>query len=321
MSLSDAIISTIAYFDVFGYPLTAIEILAYLWSNETKSLELINNELARLLAAKKIETKSGFFFLPNRENIVLTRQNSVQHVAQKLNRAKRAAKLIRYVPFVEAMFVCNTVAAGSAQKSSDIDVFIIITPDRLWLSRLLITGLLHIFSLRRHGKKIDNRICLSFYIASDHLNLKSIALENDDIYLHYWIRQLLPIYDPKNFWQKMQSANGWIDKKTPRPSSAFKLIDRYRTEDCKRSRMIKKILEKFWQGGYGDLIESQAKGIQETHMKKRHASEISKQHVIVNDHMMKFHENDRREYFRDEWRKRYSNVISTKHEEKSSMAE
>lgn len=311
MSLSDAIISTIAYFDVFDYPLTAVEILTYLWGNETKPLNLINDELTRLLATKKIQTKSGFYFLSNRENIVSVRQNSVRHIAHKLNQAKRAAKLIRYIPFVEAMFVCNTVAAGSAQESSDIDVFIIISPGRLWLSRLLITGLLHIFSLRRHGKKVTDRICLSFYISSDHLNLKSIALEEDDIYLHYWIRQLLPIYDPKKFWQKMQSANGWIDQKTPRPSSAYKLIDRYRADDCRRSRVIKNLLEKFWQGRYGDLIESQAKGIQEAHMKKRHTAEVLKRHVIVNDRMMKFHENDRREYFRDEWRKRTQQFLKS----------
>ena len=302
-----AIAQTLAYFDIFDYPLTATELYAYLWHHSAINQSAFLETLEKAKNSGIVEQKNGYYFLPGREDSISVRERAVRHVAHKLDRAKRAGKLIRYLPFLQAMFVCNTVAAGCSDETSDIDVLIVVKQGRIWLTRLFVTGLLGLFGLRRTKKKIVNQICLSFYLTDTNLNLQSIALKEADIYLCYWIRQLLPVYDPSNLYQKIQDANRWVNQWVA-PNAPYQLIDRYRAPDTRLSSAVKNLFTAFWSGSYGDIIESQAKQIQQTHM-KFHPPVPSEnpRSVIMNDAMLKFHENDRREYFRDEWRKRISN--------------
>lgn len=302
---TQAVRKTLAYFDVFAYPLTAPELYQSLWEYRVDvSYSHWLLDLQEIARADCIEHKHGYYFLPQREATIPERERSVRSVAKKLAIARRAANKIRYLPFVRALFVCNTVATGSASADSDIDVLIVAKAGRIWLARLLVTGLLGLFRLRRTKIKITNRICLSFYLTDNALNLQSIAIPTPDIYLCYWIRQLVPTYDPDNLLQAIQSANAWVDEFVAPTAAPYQLIDRYRALDSRLSSVIKKILEKFWAGRYGNLMESQAKALQQTHRKLYPPKTGDNRSVIVSDTMMKFHENDRREYFCEEWRKR-----------------
>jgi len=65
---------------------------------------------------------------------------------------------------------------------------------------------------------------------------------------------------------------------------------------------IKNFFEKIWQGGYGDLMEKQAKSLQETKFKLSSRNfENKDKKVILNDKMLKFHENDRRKKYQQQW--------------------
>ena len=74
-------------------------------------------------------------------------------------------------------------------------------------------------------------------------------------------------------------------------------------DNGKVGKFFKKILEKVWGAKYGDLIEAQAKGAQLAKMKMNYnsAQNIPDTRVIVSDSMLKFHENDRREEYREKW--------------------
>ena len=97
------------------------------------------------------------------------------------------------------------------EEDSDIDVFIVIKKGRLFITRALVTLYLSFLRMRRTKKKIKNKICLSFYIADDSLNLEKTAIKND-IYLIYWLSTLVPVYDPQNFYQIIIKNNQWLNK-------------------------------------------------------------------------------------------------------------
>jgi hypothetical protein len=69
-----------------------------------------------------------------------------------------------------------------------------------------------------------------------------------------------------------------------------------------------------WEGKYGDLIEGQAKGIQQAKMKFNFGSvqNAGDTRVVINDKMLKFHEKDRRVEYRDEWIKKCKNLDMNK---------
>lgn len=324
--LKQSILKTLAYFDVFGYPLTKEELwrLRYGYT-DNPDLRMTYADFIRALDGSGslhgvAERSSGFYFLPGREENVATRQRAVKWFEEKMKIAKRAIKKLRWVPFLRAVFVCNTLAGPGLEKGSDIDVFVVVRKGRLWLARLLATIVLSLFGLRRTKKIFKDRVCLSFYVTDDNLNLSKIALDEDlsgaasaksDIYLMYWLAQLIPIYDPDNLHTSIQRANQWVKKYLPNAFVPYELSERLRVSDSVVSKFVKGLLERMWSGSYGDLMEKQAREAQKARMKMNYASVQNEPdtRVIVSEQMLKFHENDRRKEYRERWREKCKKYV------------
>lgn len=305
--IKQSILKTLAYFDIFNYPLTKEEIFRYLYKDNVINIEYPEfiNQLQQLQQLHHLQHHNGLYFLPGREEIVNNRQDKVKIMDKKLKIARRGIKKIASVPFVRAVFVCNTLSGPGLEDDSDIDVFIIVKNRRLWLTRLLVTLKLSFFRLRRTKHKIKNRICLSFYLSDYNLNLEKIAIK-DDVYLVYWLAQLVPFYDPDNFYEILIGANKWVEKYLANGIQSYDMSLKYKVESRKCERFTKNFLEKMWGGGYGDLIEGQARGIQQAKMKMNFGSvqNAGDTRVVINDKMLKFHEKDRRVEYREEWIKK-----------------
>jgi len=304
-----AIFDTLAYFDVFHTPLTSEEVHSLLWKQKA-SYTMVRDAMFALVQERCIVEQEGFYFLPGRAENVDRRQMAIPLIDTKLKIAAKAGRRIRWIPFFDAMFVCNTVASASASEDSDIDVFIIIRRGRLWITRLLITLTLSLFRMRRHKEHVANKICLSFYVTDAHLNLSDVTIDEPDIYMAYWIAQLIPIYDPKNIRAKILKENSWVKTYIPQGMGAYRMHPAFRVEDRGVGKKIRYMFETMWKSGYGDLIEKQAKQVQEKKMSINYASVKDEQdtRVVIDDTMLKFHENDRRAQYRDEWRKTVQHI-------------
>lgn len=296
--LRQSISRTLAYFDVFGYPLTKEELWRYLL-RMTDNTDLRITYADFVLQLDGVLNKDGFYFLPGREENVETRQRAVKWFEEKMKIAKRAVKKIRWVPFLRAVFICNTMAGPGLKEESDIDIFIITRRGRIWLVRFLATFVLKFFRLRTFKNKTKDRVCLSFFVTDDNLNLSKIALD-EDVYLMYWLAQLIPVYDPDNLHVSVQRANQWVEKYLPNAFVPYELSERLRVDNGRISKFVKNLLEKIWGGKYGDLMEKQAGEAQKIRIKMNYASAG----IIVSEQMLKFHENDRRSEYRQRWLKK-----------------
>ncbi|MBI4427074.1 MAG: hypothetical protein HY569_01130 [Candidatus Magasanikbacteria bacterium] len=307
--IQQSTLQTLAYFDIFDYSLTKEETRRYLYRVDNADIDIscfdLVKHLKQLQQLQHIQHRHGFYFLPGREAIVAARQDKVKIIEQKMKIAVKGIKKIRWAPFIRAVFVCNTVAGGFADEKSDIDVFVVVRAGRIWLARALATLILSVFRVRRTKTKINNRICLSFYVTEDNLNLEKVAIK-DDVYLKYWLAQLIPVYDPDNLLAEIQRANVWASKSLPNAFTPFQPVSRWQVKDGRLSIAVKRVLEKMWGGGYGDLMEAQARGMQKARMALNFMSAQNEPdtRVVVNDKMLKFHEGDRREEYREEWRRR-----------------
>jgi hypothetical protein len=169
-----------------------------------------------------VEEKNGFYFLVSRSQILLTRQERHHFSAAKFKLAYRATRLFRIIPFVEMIAVSNIIGSHNLRDESDIDLFIVASPERLWLTRLFCTGLAKILGWRPTAKTKRNRICLSFYISSDALKLESLKLGQDDFYFNYWLVGLVPIYNKNKTYSRLIAENDWLKNYLPN-WSGFKL--------------------------------------------------------------------------------------------------
>lgn len=195
-------------------------------------------------------------------------------------------RLLQRVPFVRMAAVCNNVAMGMHTEDSDIDLFFVIKKGRLFTSRFLITALLHILGVRRHGEKIKQRFCLSFFIDDENLNLERIAIE-DDYYLMHWCQTMIPFID-RSVLNRFENENKWVPNLRVRRD--YLLSEK------------KPLFE--WL--FGDFIEGRLKRWQFKRALGK-MNNLPRSHgVIVNDHILKFHDRDRREDLREKMKSKIS---------------
>lgn len=323
--LQTAILRTLVYFDIFDYPLTLTEV--WKWLNITDSSP-INHQaimdnapinansspitpaysaavadsagrrgwLANIQEAlgqmpDKIQTKNGFYFLPGREPIIEERLRRYGYAETKYRRALKFIKIFRFIPFIKMIAVCNNLAYSNCSKKGDIDLFIITQKNRLWLTRFLVVGLLKLLGVRPAAAKKQDTIDANFFLSEDNLNLESVKIGQDDIYLTYWIDQLVPIYDIGDTYQKFHNANQWIKKTLPN-SFGYQPNDRRTVKNGLLSYLITQSSNLLWNW---PLFEKLAKIYQLKIIPpvlKEMMNEDTR--VVVNDGMLKFHRDDRR---------------------------
>lgn len=233
---------------------------------------------------------------------------------QKVN---RYLPYLNLIPFIKFCAVCNNLAFGKIDKNSDIDLFFIIKRGRLFTSRLLITLLIHILGVRRHGKEISGRFCLSFYIDDSAMNLEDIAI-SDDIYLSYWILTLIPIIDTtdlegKRFSDLFLKQNYWIFSVLNHNQNPVYLDD-HLLKDRFVFRLFRFVYIIFIDLLFGNVLEFIFKKIQLNRASTKLNSIKPPHGIIISDHILKFHNIDRRAYYRDKWYSRFgaNSVVSGK---------
>ncbi len=301
-SFHHSVISTLAYFDLADYPLTKEELFSFLWQPSAISYSDFLNNINSL----NLNSKFGYYFLPGREEIVEVRRRKLLISEEKLKIARRAAKIIRSVPYLRAVFVCNTTGSEQANKDSDIDFFIITEKNRIWITRLLVTFLLTVFGLRRAGKRVKNKICLSFYVTTGSLDLAKWRVADDDVHFAYWLNQMIPLFDPENYYAKFLEINLWTKTYLPNLDSARASSYLPKVFESRFGKIWKKAWEKMWEGSYGDVINNQAKQMQLSKMKfsGKQIDRGEDKGVVISDDVLKFHEKDTRVAYREKWQQK-----------------
>lgn len=290
--IEKAILSAVAYFDIFDYPLTLLEIWQNLYfgkSSGKKNIKLseIINELEnnpKLL--NLIETKNGFYFFKGKSKIVETRFNRYNLAEKKYKKALKIGKIFRLIPFIEMMAICNSLSYSNSRDESDIDFFIITEKNRLWLTRLLSVSITKFLNLRPRATKTKNKICLSFFISEEFLNLEKIAYPYD-IHFEYWLNQIYPIYGFNDVYKKFIKDNYWTKKELPNLSG---ILPNFRRKINKSINFLS-----FLNLPMFDFLEYSAKIFQEKILPDylKNIANLDGR-VIINDKVLKFHSNDRR---------------------------
>jgi len=188
--------------------------------------------------------------------------------------------------------ICNTLSYSNVREQSDIDLFIITSPKRIWLTRFWAVAILDILNLRPKKNNSQDKFCLSIFTSSDNLNFEKISLKND-IYLNYWLTQLIPIYDQADYYHRFIQANQWFKKILPRALEIQ--VARTRKIDFKFGQ-LKKLIEK----SSFNFEEKIFKKLELKFLAPR-LKDLANQdtRVILSDQMLKFHDNDRREYYQN----------------------
>jgi hypothetical protein len=129
---------------------------------------------------------------------------------QKLQIAKKAARILSKIPTIKFVGVTGSLAMMNSNENSDIDLMIITSQGNLWLSRLVILVLLVILDIpfRRAGKRDEaNKLCLNMWFDESDLVWRK---SDRNIYTSHEIAQIMPLANKDNTYEKFLYQNKWV---------------------------------------------------------------------------------------------------------------
>lgn len=206
----------------------------------------------------------------------LSTHNAIAH-ERKMWRALRIARVLSALPFVRGIAVCNSLALHMVHEDSDIDLFIVTAPDRVWSARWWVTGLLALLRLRP-GETRRDPICVSFYIDESVADISHLMIDKD-VYFYYWIRSLLPLYGTHVLFE-----------------DAARTAPEFRVQG-KWVAIVRSMLELFAIFLPESFVRRQQERIMPDELKD--AAEKKDTTVVLTDDVVKLHATDRRAEIRD----------------------
>jgi hypothetical protein len=202
-ALRRAILLTVAYADVFDYPLTRREVHRYLIGTTASpsTLEGMLDDDPELRS--RLSRTSEFVHLPGREALAHTRRRRAAASARLWPVARRYAGLIARLPLVRFVAVTGALAMDNAEPDDDIDLFILTRPARVWLCRLLVLAVVRVAALR------GRRVCPNFLLSADRL-----PLAERNLFTAHELAQMVPL--ARTRWgDAFRDANRWAEEMLP----------------------------------------------------------------------------------------------------------
>ena len=217
-----AILRTLIYADIFDYALKAWEIHKWLIGKKA-TLPEVEQGLQRLLHRRKIVEKNGYFVLMGRIRLVRKRIDRQSISLRYLKDAELICKVFKLIPWIQLVGISGNLAMENAEKTDDIDLFVITQKKRLWLSRLCI--LLVLSLLERRRKKSDTRtqaagkFCLNLLLESDQL-----IQERKNLYIAHEVLQMKVLWERNRSYDSFLLGNEWVFRFLPNWVSSRSLV-------------------------------------------------------------------------------------------------
>lgn len=205
--IEHAILSTVAYRDVFDFAVTADEIHRYLHKVSCSRDAVIDTLHTSDLCHGRLESDETYYCLAGRGDILAERHRREAAFARHLARARRVARLIANAPHIRMVALSGSLAARNAYDGSDMDFFCITDQGKMWRVRSLLKS---VEALDKRSFKTG--MCMNYFLSS-----AAMTLEDQRLYTAQELAQTLPMYGLETY-HAFRAANRWSDSYLPNAS-------------------------------------------------------------------------------------------------------
>ncbi|MDP2670102.1 MAG: hypothetical protein Q8O99_03845 [bacterium] len=209
---------------------------------------------------------------------------------------QRRQWLWKALPFVESVYLSNSIVFNSLHEASNIDFFFVVTPGKLWHAKTRITTVLKLLRLGKTANKQTMSFSANFLLTQDAQDISGLLLEPHDPYLIYRLAHLVPIYHRDFSYQdEIYEHNKRLQyylPNFPKQQSIFLGIDievgQYRTKTA-----IEFLADTRW----GSMWEFLLKLYRLLYLKirKRYQPELAP-HLLVTPKVIKCYDDNRKRY-------------------------
>ena len=240
MLLENAILQTLAYSDIFDYPLTADELHRFLVVSASR------HDIEQCAAMMKdVFLKDGYYFLASRDEIVELRKRR-EAVSRKIfKRAMFYGRILGALPFVRMVALTGSLAMLNLSKNPDMDYMLVTKHGRVWTARAFAIVLGKITRL------FGDTTCPNLIVSE-----RALEWPLHDLYSARELCQMIPIANT-DLYLRLLAANSWVESFLPNAEA--------KTSEFFTHRVLRKNSEvwKVWRlgelplrGVFGDKFET-----------------------------------------------------------------
>jgi hypothetical protein len=206
-NVEEAILSTLAYFDVFDYPLQTRALHRYLHGLRITAPDM-QATLNLCATVDRIESESAFWVLPGRTHIVEPFKQRRMQSRLGLRRAMRHGGILGGLPYIRMVAVTGSVSMENCDSAADYDYLLVTARDRLWVGRAFA------ILFGRWTKLFGYTLCPNVVLSE-----RALVWRQQDLYLAHELAQMIPVTG-LGIYSRMRSLNRWSDAYLPNARGA-----------------------------------------------------------------------------------------------------
>jgi glycosyltransferase involved in cell wall biosynthesis len=298
--ISEAVLKTLAYADLFDYPLRAEEVHEGLLDCSAAFEEV--QEVLEALKSRGVIAQTGpLFFIRGRGRIVAGREQRRQQTRHLLQKHARLIKFVIKFPFVRSVALSGAAAFENSHHRDDIDLFVITAGKRLWSVYAALALLLKLMGKRR-------LLCLNCLVDLEHL-----SIDEGDFFVAHQIAFLRPLSGIEHF-KKFHAANAWISAHLPQcqataSAKSLWLNSPVAGTPVEKAR-LKLLFETIWSWRLFDYLEHLIFGFYRRRI-RRLTGHLSAEAVVVESGQIKLFTNNHRHRLKNALHQRLQQILKT----------
>lgn len=236
--INENILATLAYFDLFSYPLTSVEIYSFLRNKHSHTD--FDHALSLLCVNGQVYHFNDLYTLTDDYNLTIRRYEGNQKAVALIKVAEKVSDFLIRFPYVRGIAISGSLSKNYADESSDIDLFIITAKNRLWIARTL----MHAFKKLTFLVNKQDYFCMNYYIDEQQLEI----IEKTT-YTAIEIVTLIPLRG-SGIFEKFCAANAWTEQYLPN-----RVMDLSPLKPARPS-FLKRLLELILNNPAGDVMDN-----------------------------------------------------------------
>lgn len=233
MTLDNAILKTLAYSDIFDYPLTLEELHRFLVSPAGKE-EIISC----LQGMDLICMKEGYYSLAGRTAIVEIRKYRESASQRAYEHACRYGRTLGRLPFIRMVTLTGSLAMRNCDHKGDYDYMLVASRGRVWTARIF--ALL----LNKFARLFGETLCPNLIVSEEMLEWKE-----RNLYSAHEIAQM-KLISGVGVFNSLRVANNWIQQYLPN----WEIDQKINGSD--KPFFLQRIFENFLSGKLGNKLEA-----------------------------------------------------------------
>lgn len=258
----NAIKNTLAYRAVFKYPMSFYQLGTFLISDKILDYEIFSKELNKLCKNRSVKVKGGKYYLTGFKPI--SWQLRTKNTFDQIRKILPIIEILRAIPWIKMCAITGSAAAYNLSSKDDIDIFIITSQKRLWVTRLFTVILLKILGKYRTNKNPTGKICPNIFIDETDLTWDK---NKQNIYVAHEILMMHPVINRDRAYFNFLNHNLWV-------------FDHFTNMSPEKGRYDLTGRDKIIKSKFMDFIEGSSRIIQYLYMEKKRTNEIIKKNFI-----------------------------------------